>query len=142
MSIVERLRGILARASDPRGAADRVAAILRDGKREQLLAGVDADGRPFAPLAASTLRRKGRRDPRPLIPDGEASGLIVGYAVEVTSSPGRLEVSAGWPGRPHLAYLRSGTRRMPRRDPGSFRPQDRARALLALRDEVMKGGLP
>jgi hypothetical protein len=139
MGLLERNQGIARRAEDLAAASARVRAILVDGKREQLLSGVDATGRPFAPLARSTLARKGRRSPSPLLPDGPASGLITGYSVDVSLEPGRMTIDAGWPGRDYVRYLRSGTRRMPARDPGGFRPEDLERCRREVKEHVMGG---
>jgi hypothetical protein len=127
--------GIAARADSPGPAAERIVEVLKRGKREQLLAGVDADGEDFAPLAASTLKRP-RQCPTPLIPDGPESGLILGYSVEVAAAPGRLEISAGWPDRDYVRYHRTGTARMPRRDPGGFRAADRQECLSILSEHI------
>lgn len=139
MTLLERNKGIARRAEDLGDVAGRIADILRAGKRDQLLAGVDAAGRPFAPLSPATLSRKGRTDPRPLIPLGESSSLIVGYVVDTSVETSRLIVSAGWPGRPEVQYLRSGTRRMPARDPGGFRAQDLEQCRGVVRAHVMEG---
>jgi len=137
-TLLERNRGIARRAGDLSAAAGRIRGILAAGKREQLLAGVDAAGMPFAPLSPATLRRP-RANPTPLVPDGPNSGLIAGYVVEATAEPGRIAVSAGWPGRGYVRYLRSGTRRMPARDPGGFRPADTDACRAAIRGHVMGG---
>lgn len=126
--LADRYDGLARRAGDLGPIADRVRQVLRAGKRAHLLEGIDAAGAAYAPLAKSTLR-KPRRSPIPLIPDGEDSGLIAGYSVAVSPGRSRLDVSAGWPGRDHVRYLRSGTSRMPRRDPGGFRDADRAEIL-------------
>lgn len=138
-TLLDRNLGIARRAEQLGPLAPALADILRRGKRDQLLAGRDARGSAYAQLAASTLRRKGRRSAVPLVGDGEASGLIVGYAVEITEHAGRLTVDAGWPGRPYVQYLRSGTRRMPARDPGGFRPEDLAECTERLRRHVLDG---
>lgn len=138
-TLLERNQGILRRAEDLGPIAERVRAVLERGKRDQLLAGVDAAGSAYPPLADATLRRRKGRDPRPLIALGEASGLIVGYTVDVSIAPGKLTVSAGWPGRPELQYLRTGTRRMPARDPGGFRAEDLDEIRRLLRERVVDG---
>jgi hypothetical protein len=63
---------------------------------------------------------------------------VAGYAVDVAVAPGRLEVTAGWPGLDWVGDHRTGTRRMPRRDPGGFRDADRAR-VLSLLSEYVRG---
>lgn len=139
MTILERNRAILARIERPEGPADRIEALFRRGKEEQLLAGREADGSPFAPLAPSTLKH--REGPAtPLVPHGPASRVIAGYRVDAVAEAGRLRVEASWPGIPWIRYHRSGTRHMPRRDPGGFRAEDVAAALRLFRDWIMRDG--
>jgi len=133
--LADRYGRILDRAERPGPVAEPIASIFREGKREQLLAGHDARGVPFAPLRPATLANPRRPAGGPLIPGGPAARLIVEYRVTVSPSAGRLDVSAGWP-FPFVQYLRSGTRKMVARDPGGFRDGDRARALEVLSDHV------
>jgi len=114
-----------------------VKAVFVEGKRSQLLAGVDADGVPFAPLQPSTLRSRTRGPGGPLTPDGDASEIITGYAVTVTPAPEQVRIEAGWPGLPWVRYHQGGTARMARRDPGGFRREDAAEALRMFRDHIM-----
>lgn len=109
----------------PASLAAAVAETLKRGKRDQLRSGRDAAGRSFAAIAPAT-RGKGRRvSDVPLYGlRGEASPLLTAYEADVRPKPGGLDVTAGWPSIPHVRFLRDGTRRMPRRDPGGFREQD------------------
>lgn len=127
---------LIDRAANLDPIAGRVREIFARGKREQLLAGVDSDGRPFDPLAPSTLKGDPGRSRTPLVPHGANSRLITGYVVTTETSQGRLIVSAGWPGLDFVKYLRAGTRWMPRRDPGGFRAQDKAEALRILENHL------
>jgi hypothetical protein len=137
-TLLERNRGILGRVDAPGPVAGRIAEVLRDGKREHLLAGVDSQGVPFAPLARSTVADPRRRPGGPLVPGEAAADLIVHYRVDVTIEPGRVTCSAGWPFG-FVRYLRSGTRKMPRRDPGGFRGQDRSGAMATLKEFLFRG---
>ena len=135
MTLLERNTELLRRIDHLDPIASRIEDALRRGKREQLLAGVDSTGTPYAPLAAKT-RANPRRGPGgPLVADGASSDLIVHYEVAVAIEPGRLVVSAGWPFA-FVRYLKSGTRKMPRRDPGGFRAQDLATAMAILKEHV------
>lgn len=138
-SLSEKYRGIRDRISRPDPVAESIRSILTEGKREQLLAGVDASGNAFAPLRPATLANPRRKPGGPLIPGGSSADLIVHYQVTVTPSQGRLEVSAGWP-FPFVRYLKTGTRKMVARDPGGFREKDRSRALNQLSEFVHGSG--
>ena len=61
------------------------------------------------------------------------------YRVTVAVMANRLEISAGWPGLDFIQYLRSGTRKMPARDPGGFREQDKAKCGQILREWLFRG---
>ena len=137
-TLLERNTGILRRIDDLSPIGERVADVLRRGKREHLLMGVDWTGAPFAPLAPSTLKSKRRGTGPALVPDGDASSLIIHYEVTAVAEPGRLIMTAGWPFG-YVRYLASGTRRMPRRDPGGFREEDRV-ASMAIVKEYLFGG--
>jgi hypothetical protein len=138
MGILENLRALQARMASPAAPGEAVKAVLVAGKREHLLAGVDAQGRPFDGLRRSTLRR-GRSDPRPLLPKGADSNLITRYRVEVEPSPDGCWLAASWPGLDHVRYLRTGTRRMARRDPTGFRAEDVAKAREIFRRWIVDG---
>lgn len=121
----DRYRGVLERTNRLQVLEDVVRAQLVASKRRQLLAGVDSHGVTFAPLAASTRKNKRRGPGGPLVADGPSSRLITEYTVKVDASPARLTISAGWPFLPFVQYLKSGTRRMPARDPTGILDDDR-----------------
>src|SRR4051812_28746900 len=108
-ALLDRNLGIARRAENLEPIAERIKVLLMDGKRDQLLSGDDAEGRPFAPLAPSTLRHRGGPS-TPLVPHGSGSRLITMYRVTVSAFARRLEISAGWPGLDFVRYLREGTR--------------------------------
>jgi hypothetical protein len=136
MRLLQKYQGIADRIERPAPIAERVGALFEAGKRVQLSLGVDAEGTPFAPLAASTLRYRGPGEP--LDPPG--SRIASGYRVEVQAEPARLVVRAGWPGVDFVQYHQSGTRNMPRRDPGGFRDEDRFKALEEWRGYIYDPG--
>lgn len=140
--LLDRNRDLLRRAEDLRPLQAAVRQVLVAGKEEQLLAGREADGSRFAPLAASTARRP-RANPSPLVPHGNLSRAIAGYRVDFETYTGepRVIVTAGWPGLDWIRHHRTGTRRMPRRDPGGFRAEDLARVRDILRRYVTTGQL-
>lgn len=138
-TLLERNRTLLERITRPAAIAEPLEDLFRRGKHAQLLEGRDARGVPFAPLAPATLRRP-RESTTPLLPHGAASRPISAYVVTVSAEPGRLRVEAAWPGFPQIRFLASGTRRMPARDPGGFRPEDVAAAMRLLKDWVMRHG--
>jgi hypothetical protein len=121
--ISERLADVARRCGDLTPLADPVRRLFWEGNRAARLAGVDAEGRPFAPLAQSTLKRRKGHGP-PLAPEGEASKIITGYVVQVTAGPGRLTFAGSWPDLDWIQYAADGTRHMPARDPLGFRRQD------------------
>ncbi len=134
--LLDKYRAKAARLASPppRDVASRAETVLRAGKRDQLRAGIDAEGRAFKPLAPSTLR--GRRvSPTPLYGRrGDSGRLVRDYRVDARPVAGGLTVAAGWPSLPHVGHLASGTRRMPRRDPGGFRAADRDKLIQILRE--------
>jgi hypothetical protein len=138
MTLLERNGGILERIDRPGGLAGELEELFRRGKREQLLAGRDADGDPFAPLAASTLEHRDGSG-GPLVPHGDGSRVLTLLRIEVTAEAGRLRVEQSWPGLGWIRWHMSGTRDMPRRDPGGFRAEDAAEGLRRLRGWVMHG---
>jgi hypothetical protein len=133
MTLEERNKQILGRLENLSPLEGIVRQIMVDGKRDQLLEGRDAQGVPFAPLAQSTLKH--RPGPRPpLAPRFAESAIVTGYQVTVQAARGELRITAGWPFLYWVKYHRTGTRRMPRRDPGGFRPADVMDATRRLRD--------
>jgi hypothetical protein len=139
MTLLERNQTLLERARHLERIAEPVRELLVRGKREQLMSGRDALGVPFAPLLPSTRKNPRRGHGGPLVPDGEASKLITGYQVTIVAGDDELVISAGWPGLSFVRYLKSGTRRMVRRDPGGFRQEDRNTLMDKLRAWVMSG---
>ena len=133
MSLLDRNEEILRRAQRLEPIGEQIRETLERGKSEQLLAGRDATGDPFAPLAPSTLKRRVGTGP-PLAPRGAASAIVVGYVVTIATDDGRLTAAASWPGLDWVRYHRTGTRRMPKRDPSGFRAEDLARCM-----EILKG---
>jgi hypothetical protein len=138
MTLLARNRLIAERIDRPAPMAERLRVLFVEGKRAQLLAGHDAQGTPFAPLAASTLRYRKGFGP-PLVPNEGASKLIAGYVVTITTEPAQIRVEAGWPGLDWVRYHQSGTRRMPQRDPGGFRAPDVAEALRLWKEDIFRG---
>jgi hypothetical protein len=130
-AITERLSDIARRCGDLSPLREPVRRILIEGNKVRALAGVDAQGRPFAPLAASTLRGSRihggpvlRRQGPPLAPHYAGSREVTGYTLDIQAGVGRLSFAASWPGQPWMIYHHTGTPRMPRRDPYGFRQQD------------------
>jgi hypothetical protein len=138
MTLLERNTEILARLGRLQEVAEPIAQIFREGKREQLLAGADAGGFPFAPLAPSTLSHRQGSGP-PLAPNGSSSRVITGYVVSVEVDARGLTISAGWPALDWIKYHRTGTKRMPKRDPGGFRDQDKAAATKVIEEFIFRG---
>lgn len=136
MTLIERNEQILARAANLSPLEPQLRELFSRGKREQLLAGADAQGAPFAPLAPSTLRQKSRGPGGPLVPRGASSSIITGYFLTFAFGPNMIRVSAGWPGLDWVGYHITGTRRMPRRDPSGFRPRDLAEGLALMREHI------
>jgi hypothetical protein len=127
----ERLADLARRCGDLTPLREPVRQILVDGNRERSLAGTDPQGRSFAALAASTLRRRRGTGP-PLAPRGAQSRVVTAYEVDVLAGAGRLSFTGSWPSLPWMEYHHSGTARMPARNPYGFRQQDldEVRALL------------
>ncbi len=130
-SIRDRLRGLA--NPDLRPLAETLRGVLIEDNRRGLLAGTDGQGRPLAPLAASTSKRDGSHSP--LLPQGENSPLIRDYVVKVEPAGDGLHVQAGWsPEPPGLRYQRTGTSHSPARDPVGLRPDGEARVREAVDD--------
>lgn len=137
--VAERLSDIARRCGDLSPLRDPIRRILVEGNRSRALAGVDAQGQPFAPLAPSTLRRRKGGGP-PLAPLYSASRVVSQYVVDVQAGPGRLSFTGAWPRQRWMEYHHTGTRRMPRRDPYGFRRQDLDAIRPMLNDYVLKRG--
>lgn len=140
----DEAKGILARMNNTRPVHGKIQQIFKDGKKEQLLQGVDWQGRKFAPLKPSTLKRRRGKGP-PLVPKGEDSRPITHYYVLVDpAGPGQVAVEADW----HVPWMkyhntgtknRDGTQRMVARPPGGFRARDVEKGAEALDEWIMKG---
>jgi hypothetical protein len=133
MTLQDRNQQIANRIKNLTPLEEPLRQLFVDGKRDQLLHGQDAQGAPFAPLAPSTLRDRPGNGP-PLAPMGDRSRIVVDYEVKVSTAAGQLTVSAGWPLLNWIKYHKTGTRKMPRRDPTGFRPADVADAMRRLRE--------
>lgn len=138
--IRERLADIARRCGDLSPLAEPVRQVLIEDNRERALAGVDADGNPFAPLAPSTVKQRQRMglSGPPQAAHGPQSRVITGYVVDVQAGPGRLSFLGSWPALDWIRYHITGTSRMPQRNPMGFRRAalDRIRGML--RNHVMK----
>jgi hypothetical protein len=119
----ERLADLARKCGDLTPLREPVRQILVDGNRERSLAGTDPQGRSFASLAASTLRRRRGSGP-PLAPRGAQSRVVTAYEVDVLAGAGRLTFTGSWPSLPWMEYHHTGTARMPARNPYGFRQQD------------------
>jgi hypothetical protein len=137
--VAERLGDIARRCGDLSPLREPVRRILIEGNRARALAGVDAQGRRFAPLAASTLSRRRGTGP-PLAPRYAASRVVTAYVVNVIAGPGKLSFTGAWPSVHFMEYHHTGTRYMPRRDPYGFRQQDIDRIRPMLGDYILKRG--
>lgn len=109
-------------------ARDDVGEIVKAGNREGLLAGTDRYGRPFAPLAESTLKRRRGSGP-PLVPRHGQSRPIRNFVVRFVPTSQGWTMIAGWTGmsaggKPWMQYHITGGRNLPRRDPSGIRPRD------------------
>lgn len=135
--IGRRLSELARRVDDLTPLVAPVRQILIDGNRERSLAGTDAQGRPFAPLAPSTLRSRTGTGP-PLAPHRAQSRVVTGYHVDVRTDRGTLTFAASWPDQPWMEYHHTGTPRMPKRDPYGFREQDLERVRALLREHIMR----
>jgi hypothetical protein len=134
----ERCAAIARRCGDLSPLAAPVRERLVEGNRAAVLAGVSPDGRPVAPLAASTLKRRRGTGP-PRAPRGAASRVVAGYVVAVDAGPGRLTFTGSWPAFPQVDYLDRGTRRMPPRPTYGFRGEDLDAVRAMLRGHVTEG---
>jgi hypothetical protein len=145
--ITERLSDIARRCGDLSPLQEPVRRILIEGNKVRALAGVNAQGVPFAPLAASTLRGSRihggpvlRRQGPPLAPHYAGSRVVTGYVVNVIAGPGKLSFAASWPSAPWMIYHHTGTRYMPRRDPYGFRKQDLDAIRPLMNQYILKRG--
>lgn len=129
--ILGMLRSLAAPDLKPLG--ERIKVALVEGNRSGLLAGLDADGNPMAPLAESTIKRGRGGDGPPTVPESSSAALIERYQVGIDPmAGGGIRIRAGWSGIPQLDLLQSGTRHMPARRVIGVRPQTR----LAIQAEV------
>ena len=138
-ALKDRLSDIARRCGDLSPLREPVRKILVEGNKARALAGVDAQGRPFAPLAASTLARRRGSGP-PLAPRGTQSRVVTQYVVNVQAGVGRLSFTGAWPSVHFMEFHATGTRYMPKRDPYGFRQVDLDRIRPMLADYVLKRG--
>lgn len=137
MGLLEHNRDILRRMRDLRPVEPQLRRIFVEGKRDQLTRGVDAQGRAFEPIKPATREHRAGSGP-PLAPQGVNSDIVTRYTVQLQQVANGLAVVAGWP-MAWVKYHVSGGRRLPRRDPSGFRPQDKAEAMRRIRDYIMRG---
>jgi hypothetical protein len=140
-TIVGHTTGTLARLENLTPLEPELERIFRRGKREQILTGRSSTGRPFAPLARSTLERGPRQSTLPFLARGQSSSLLTRYQVDVTFASASVTVSAGWPMR-WVKYHVTGGPKLPRRDPTGFRQEDIDTAKRVFREYVTMGTLP
>lgn len=135
-AILDRLTDLARRCGDLSPIAPQVRDVFLLGNRERAMAGTDAAGRPFAPLARSTLKhRHGSGPPQAPTPSAQ---IITGCEISVQAGPGRLSITQSWPGVRWVEYAISGTRRMPRRDPTGFRDQDKTKVAALMNDYITR----
>lgn len=121
---------------------EKAKRIIEQDNRDGLLRGLDKDGVPFAPLAASTLRSRDGGGP-PLSPHESASRVIARFEAVEYRYAGQVIVAGQWVGANFLRYHRTGTRNMPRRNPVGFRPAARQRlkdAAVQFRRDLLRNG--
>lgn len=136
--IDDEAKRMLARMNNTRPVHGKIQRIFLDGKKEQLLQGVDWRGKRFERLKPSTLKRRRGSGP-PLAPRGADSRPITHYYVIVDpAGPGRVAVEADWH-LPWMQYHNTGTKHMAARPAGGFRSQDVEKAAEALDEWVRKG---
>lgn len=124
---------------DLRPLGEQIRGILIQDNREALMAGIDGNGRPFAPLAASTLEHR-RGSALPGSWRAEAgSALIGGFEVEIDVRPGgQLLIEAGWNNSaPQARYFSEGTAHQPPRKLDGLRPETQEKITVAV-DEFAK----
>jgi hypothetical protein len=134
------LLGMLKRLAQPdlRPLAEEIKRIVLEGNEAGLLAGLDADGVPFAELKDSTIegrvRREGGYGP-PLVPRFSASRLIDRFRVVVEPiAGGGFSIQGSWPGCPEVEFFRTGTVHMAKRNPVGIRPETSAKIQAAVDD--------
>lgn len=124
--------GSRARASCQRD----VLKLVKDGHRDGVLAGTDRHGKPLAPLAESTLKRRRARGvsgTTPFATRGTASSAIRDFAAFwQPDSANRMTLIAKFEGAAAkwIGYHRAGGKKLPRRDILGLRPAT-ARAIEA-----------
>ena len=118
------------------GFRERLRTIIRNGYRRRMMEGKDGRGRPFPPLAASTL--KGRQAGPPLMPGGLSSRFWTTLESKwIEESPGKWTFTAWYRGFQRgafpipIAHIFGATRTgrnggvwlLPKRDPTGIDPQ-------------------
>ena len=117
---------------DLRPLADRIARIVEEDGRAGLLAGIDADGNPMAPLAPSTLKHRAGSGP-PGAPTS-ASALVAGFVASVEITPTGLTIQAGYQDGAKARFFSEGTRYQPARNLQGIRPETQRKIEQALYD--------
>jgi hypothetical protein len=116
---LERFHAEITEVLEQKGSADffaQVPAVLKRGNADDRQAGIDRFGKPLAPLAASTLKKRSRGgllgggSGPPLAPRGWGSRVVTNFVVTSYSTLGRRVFECGWTGmltkkgRPWLPY--------------------------------------
>ena len=108
---------------------NRIDQIVKESNDRKLSQSIDKDGKPLAPLAASTLKR--RRGPGgPLDPPRSSFRLRFKTRWD-TNAAGRW-IFVAWYDFPHAVYHATGTKTLPRRDLMGLDPQGKREVQAAL----------
>lgn len=109
--------------------AESVREAMIEDNRDGLLAGTDAAGAAFVPVAESTIKRGRGGEGPPLVPRDASSRMIAAYDVRIRATIDSILLVGSWPGLDWVRYHSSGAARshLPRRDAVGIRPGGRQR---------------
>jgi hypothetical protein len=115
-----------------------------EDNRDGLLASTDKDGKPLAPLAASTLKNRARGNGGPLVPRGRQSRFIANYRVgSIKLGDGNYKLIGAWQdvrskkGVAFAGFHIEGAGRLPVRDIAGVRPTGKAKIQAKLKEWIL-----
>jgi len=123
-NLSDRIADIARRCGDLKPATEPVRKILFNGNRENKRKGLAQDGRKYAPLAASTIKRRPRPGNLPFITKGDQSAVIRDYHLDIRAGTGKLTFTASYPGTFWAEYHERPTHNRPARPLLGFRTID------------------
>jgi hypothetical protein len=127
--LIQAFDGFVADLMDLTPLAETIREIMIQDNAESRLAGLDADGVPFAPLRGGRplkpweIAERGGDGP-PLAPREAGSRIVAGFDVQLYPlDEGGILILGQWPSMPFLHFHAQGYGHTPARDPVGVSPR-------------------